>query len=120
MPPQGGIVMLEQVLMNIRVSSHAPARGHHDLGIKATSSNMFQVMPPQGGIRNAYLFRLWRGHRFKSCPRKGASLSVADSPSKSMFQVMPPQGGISVNPATKFCCGLMFQVMPPQGGILEK
>ena len=59
------------------------------------SGEMFQVMPPRGGISNGY-------HRYGV---------------RYLFQVMPPRGGIlPVVNLLSFCS--RFQVMPPRGGIL--
>ena len=65
--------MFRSFLVAIKVSSHAPARGHHVIPLlNGRCTFMFQVMPPQGGIWTSRYsqMRLWR---FKSCPRKGAS-----------------------------------------------
>ena len=74
MPPQGGIGVGVPCVQMLRVSSHAPARGHLTQAQKLSSIQMqFQVMPPQGGIRWIHGRGTWRRLCFKSCPRKGAS-----------------------------------------------
>ena len=99
------------------VSSHAPARGHQKENQDQIEDHQFQVMPPQGGICGGWN-RTTSNSCFKSCPRKGASLQ----PQKStfctvMFQVMPPQGGIEIAMLNVRLIVVPFQVMPPQGGI---
>ena len=78
MPPQGGIIV-GLTMKAIKVSSHAPARGHllKVVGVLLILVFSFQVMPPQGGIcivdelptSGEYVssHAPARGHRYWSC-----------------------------------------------------
>ena len=141
MPPQGGILHRASHSKGIgTVSSHAPARGHHDFGKICVFKEKFQVMPPQGGIltpapatadreRSVSSHAPARGHHvavgvncpsnvsFKSCPRKGASsVYPGCAPDIGCFKSCPRKGA-SIPVSASKAVGVMFQVMPPQGGI---
>ena len=101
--------------------------------------DVFQVMPPQGGIAGNGKCELTYIAVSSHAPARGHPQTAGFRAIRFQFQVMPPQGGIMllchsylpVDPSFKSCPrkgaskfeDLLltklseFQVMPPQGGI---
>ena len=74
----------------IRVSSHAPVRGHPpSRWMPLHGAGCFKSCPREGA--SDYRAR-WRAidKGFKSCPREGASISVFATDMVRVFQVRPP------------------------------
>src|SRR5271166_1655784 len=94
-PPQGGRPQRQRsVILDLRVSIHAPAGG-------ATSS------PAPASAECA---------RFNPRPRRGGDMIVKSYEGKIReFQSTPPQGGRRIDRWTALA-SLMFQSTPPQGG----
>ena len=97
MPPQGGIGIPKIVQSFIQ---------------------LFQVMPPQGGIFSFFGDKIISVTSFKSCPRKGASSSIDGNVSSIYVSSHAPARGHQRS-LYRNCVFYWFQVMPPQGGITK-
>ena len=80
--------------------------------------NMFQVIPPCGGIQGGRGRCCCRSVCFKSYPLAGVFSKLSSCASAgTSFQVIPPCGGILGNNTAITAISIQFQVIPPCGGI---
>jgi len=124
-------------VVSIWVSSHAPARGASLRVVCYFRCCMFQVTPPQGGLRRSFS-ALPAIFGFKSRPRKGGFRILVDALALLLsFKSRPRKGGFHDGVILILGCGVsshapargasknsliqfgtaLFQVTPPQGGL---
>ena len=89
MPPRGGIGAVQYIDTLMRVSSHAPVRGHRFPAECFGWELSFKSCPREGASAATFGGNV-SGASFKSCPREGASTYQSRFLHSKLFQVMPP------------------------------